>query len=261
MAYQEYDEALCAMVAVCVGQNPDIPRGAIARSFGIPEADVHGIVETYYREKRARGEVCARCTIVLAPGEGPIVCGDCYQKLVEGRLSYSEGEFGLSLTLQIVSRRSWMESAIRRRREALDLSQAELGELLGVHYSTISLWERGLNPMSDTTVLDICAILDAMREGQDIPNLRAPVYQGVKRATVEKFPLIRDAIRQYVEAHHTGPSLQDIRAAVGFDPRRTITIMKRLGLITQHMSAKGHPQKRAYWLVEQKEATDDFPGE
>lgn len=40
-------------------------------------------------------------------------------------------------------RNEWTPSAIRELRQRLDLTQAELGHLLGVSVKTVNLWENG----------------------------------------------------------------------------------------------------------------------
>lgn len=47
---------------------------------------------------------------------------------------------------------------LRDAREALGLTQTELGERLGVHWTTISRWENGRLPISKAVAMAVRAI-------------------------------------------------------------------------------------------------------
>jgi HTH-type transcriptional regulator / antitoxin HipB len=51
-------------------------------------------------------------------------------------------------------------NAIQRKRKALKLSQAQLGAMVGLHQSAISLIEKGHDPLKLDTLLAIITALD-----------------------------------------------------------------------------------------------------
>jgi DNA-binding transcriptional regulator YiaG len=68
---------------------------------------------------------------------------------------------------------------IRRRREALGLSQADLGEWAGVHAMTVSKWERGIHKAPPMLAV-------AFRLWEDRPETFDPhAMKRARRAEVE----------------------------------------------------------------------------
>ena len=53
----------------------------------------------------------------------------------------------------------------RALREKLNLSQEEMAHVLGVSFSTVSLWERGLRRITPLTAQGIRAVLAAYQAG------------------------------------------------------------------------------------------------
>lgn len=56
---------------------------------------------------------------------------------------------------------------LRQKREALKLSQARLAQMLGVHVSTLKLWEYGAGKPNEENLAKLMAILEGVGDELD----------------------------------------------------------------------------------------------
>jgi transcriptional regulator with XRE-family HTH domain len=66
-------------------------------------------------------------------------------------------------------------ATLKELRERKFLTQKELGELIGVHPTMVSEWERGLYRPSLRNLKKLCQVLEVGRDEIDWPERKEPV--------------------------------------------------------------------------------------
>lgn len=67
---------------------------------------------------------------------------------------------------------------IKQRRRELRLTQTQLGDKVGIAYSTLACYENGIRGMSLKIFFDLCKVLDL-----DPNDVQTQIYQQMKKET------------------------------------------------------------------------------
>ena len=136
---------------------------------------------------------------------------------------------------------------LRQYRETYELTQAVLGDYLGIDASSISNWEAERRPITAENAKRIEAVFASLAAGKTPPKSPPRPHWSVLR-NKERVPYVAAFIRAYVARNSAAPSLTEIRRGVGFPVMRVINYMEAQGLIERPISRKGNPRYRAIRL-------------
>jgi transcriptional regulator with XRE-family HTH domain len=128
-----------------------------------------------------------------------------------------------------------MDNRIKERRKALELTQPELGKMIGVTKATVSLWEHGVNTPNGANLQTLASILQCSPEwiltGKSDKSFKAAITMQSEKA---KIPLIEKKHIVALCAGESPPQKQanaEVATALGCGPNTFAYIENSEGMM------------------------------